>query len=245
MSKLPKAPLIEVIFELRWKISNQSDLEKYQFLTGDIYSSIKKKFPHRKLLVPPDIPVELLINKPTYRYSSESEKYPLVQFGPGLLSLHTDDENYFWSDYSERASSLTQNFLELSNFSTHQKISPSLIYIDFLEFDLDNTNIINFINENLKIYIKQELFEGEINPNTFNFGFSNEIELGTINLSFNTGQNKNGKNGLVIQTKLNGENFNSSSTDILSWLNSAHDLTSKLFKKMTEGKLYDSFKNKL
>lgn len=242
MSKLPKAPLIEVIFEIRWEITNQDDLEKYQFLTGDIYSRIKSDFPERKLLVPPDIPLELVINKPTYRYSKKNVKYPLVQFGPGLLSLHTDDENYFWSDYSEQAASLTEIFLELSKFSKQQKISPSLIYIDFIEFDLANDNILNFINENLKIDIKQNLLEGKINPKTFNFGFSNEIELGTVNLSFSTGKNKDGKNGLVIQTKLKGIDFHNSSDDILSWLNKAHQLTSELFKKMTKGKLYQSFK---
>jgi len=41
MSKLPNAPLIEVIFEPRWKVTDKEKLSKCQYLHGDLLSSIK------------------------------------------------------------------------------------------------------------------------------------------------------------------------------------------------------------
>ena len=32
MSKLPKAPLVEVIFEIHWDSTSEDDLNKFQFL---------------------------------------------------------------------------------------------------------------------------------------------------------------------------------------------------------------------
>lgn len=242
MSRLPNAPLIEVIFELRWKISNQKDLEKYQFLTGDLYALIKQDYPIRKLLVPADIPLELVLNKPTYRFSKTDSKYPLIQFGPGVLSLHTDDENYFWNDYLSDSSTLTKGFLDISNFNKEVKLSPNLNYIDFIKLNFENTNVLDFINKNLNITIQKDFLTLESNLKNFSFAFSNEIDLGMLEISFNTGKDALGNTGLVIHTKLIGQDFNNSAHDILGWLDNAHTFTSNLFKEMTKGKLYESFK---
>ena len=41
MSKLPKAPLVEVVFELKWDIKIKSDLDDFQYLYGDLYANLK------------------------------------------------------------------------------------------------------------------------------------------------------------------------------------------------------------
>jgi len=74
MSKLPNAPLLEVIFELRWKITNKNDLAKYQYLHGDLYSILKNSYHFRESLAPVEIPVEVLINKPIHRFRKEKGK---------------------------------------------------------------------------------------------------------------------------------------------------------------------------
>lgn len=245
MSRLPNAPLLEVVFELRWKISNQKDLEKYQFLTADLYSNLKSKFPDRKLLVPPEVPLELVINKPAYRFSSKESNYPLIQLGPGVLTLNTNDENYYWSQYYDWTEELTNSFFEVSNIDKNQTFTPSLIYIDFIKLNFNEINILNYISENLNINVQQNFIKDDLNPTSFNFGLSNNIkDLGSVHISFNTGKDQNGDSGLVIETKLNGPEFINSTNDILSWLNKAHDYTSKSFKEMTKGKLQDSFSKK-
>ena len=39
-------PLIEVVIELRWQIT-QNELTGIQYLYGDLYNELKDKFPHR------------------------------------------------------------------------------------------------------------------------------------------------------------------------------------------------------
>ncbi len=42
MSKLPNAPLVEVIFELRWKVDKNDELVKCQYLHGDLFAKVKE-----------------------------------------------------------------------------------------------------------------------------------------------------------------------------------------------------------
>ena len=51
MSKLPKAPLIEVIFELSWIANTLTEHEKFQFLLGNIYAKLRQEYPLRINLV--------------------------------------------------------------------------------------------------------------------------------------------------------------------------------------------------
>ena len=44
MSKLPKAPLLEIIFEINWDITNKNDIVKFQYLHGDLFSNLKDKY---------------------------------------------------------------------------------------------------------------------------------------------------------------------------------------------------------
>jgi uncharacterized protein (TIGR04255 family) len=52
MSKLPNAPLIEVVIELRWQITQKNELTEIQYLYGDLYNELKDKFPHRESIIP-------------------------------------------------------------------------------------------------------------------------------------------------------------------------------------------------
>lgn len=89
MSKLPKAPLVEVVFELRWEIAEKADLMQVEYLYGDIYAELKDKYPHRERILPIEIPVDLTVNKPVFRYRANKNSYPLIQLGPGLITLNT------------------------------------------------------------------------------------------------------------------------------------------------------------
>ena len=44
MSKLLKAPLLEVIFEINWDITNKNDIIEFQYLHGDMYSNLKNSY---------------------------------------------------------------------------------------------------------------------------------------------------------------------------------------------------------
>ena len=75
MSKLPKAPLVEVVFELKWDIKIKSDLDDFQYLYGDLYANLKNEFPNRERLTPLEIPFDALINIPVFRFTKNENKY--------------------------------------------------------------------------------------------------------------------------------------------------------------------------
>jgi len=242
MSRLPKAPLLEVIFELKWKITNKDDLTKYQYLTGDLYSKIKERYPRRQTSIPPEFPIDLLISKPVHKYSVQESAYPLVQLGPGIVTLNTNDNNYFWEEYYAWAKELIGNLFEVYSMNQSEKFQPSLIYIDFLVIDFEKNNILDYLSEKMNIKISQNFLFNKSNPKALNFGISQEVDNGVLNISFNTGRNKEKETGLVIETKLIGNEFDPDSNIILEWLDSGHKLCSSLFKEMTKGDLYESFK---
>lgn len=242
MSKLPNAPLLEVIFELRWRVLNQTDLVKSQYLHGDLYSILKSEYPFRELLTPPEVPAAVLINKPVYRFRKAKDEYPLIQVGPGLLTLNITDEEYFWDSYYDSANLLLESFSKVHSLNSDDRFTPSLIYIDFFNIVPEKENILQFINKNLDIKIEQGFFKENRTPNVFNLGLNFGIALGNLSINLNTGKNGKKESGLILQTKITGKEFNYSSNDILDWLRDAHELCSRLFKNMTKGQLYETFK---
>lgn len=241
MSKLPKAPLIEVIFELRWQIKQKSDLTKHQYLIGDLYSSIKNDYPIRESLAPPEVPVDVLINNPVHRYRADKNKYPLVQVGPGVLTLNTTDDNYFWEEFFEWADKLTTIFFEVFPIGS-ETFKPNLLYLDFFKFDFKSDNVINYINRVFNITVDQAFIKDTGNPFNLNTGFFYETELGDLSVTLKKGQNAKKEQGIVMQTMLHGKEPMTKKDNILSWLNNAHSYSSDLFKEITKGDLYNSFK---
>lgn len=241
MSKLPNAPLVEVIFELRWQIKNKSDLLKFQYLFGDLYSDLKNTYPARENLVTPDFPLDIFVNQPIHRVRIEKEKYPLYQIGPGILTVNTVDEVYFWNDFYKSIDEVLNTFISVSSFETDIDFIPGLLYIDFFPFDFKNNNVHDYLNEKFNITFKQS-FMSESNPVNLNLGFYYETELGNLSISFQHGNNNQNQTGIVLKTKLEGLEFKLEKENLLNWLNKAHDLCSKSFKELTKGKLYESFK---
>ncbi len=241
MSKLPKAPLLEVIFELRWQIKQKSDLTKYQYLIGDLYSAIKETYPERESLAPPEVPIDILINSPVHRFRKDKNEYPLVQIGPGVLTLNTTDDNYFYNDFYNWAEILNKKFFTVFPIES-ETFNSNLLYLDFFKFDFKNQNVNDFINESFNININQGFMIETGNPFNLDLGFFYETDLGNLSVTLKKGQNGKKEDGIVMQTSLHGKESMKSSDNVLSWLNQAHEFSSKLFKEITKGELYNSFK---
>lgn len=239
MSKLPNAPLIEVIFELRWKVAGKSELQKYEYLIGDLYSSIKDQYPLREPLTPPGLPTGIMVNNPAHRFRTGRSGYPLVQVGPGVLTLNTTDDNYFWDQFYQWAESLIGTFLEV--YPGDEFFKPNLLYLDFFEFDYSSGNVLQYINDNFNLEITQGFLQNPGYPFHLDQGFFYETSLGYLTVTLKKGQNSEKKNGIVMQSSLQNQNELNKKEDILGWLDEAHRFSSNLFKEITKGKLYQSF----
>lgn len=243
MSKLPNAPLLEVIFELKWQMTNNSDLVKSQYLHGDLFSILKSDYPERESLTPPDVPPEVFVNRPMYRFRKKKNGYPLFQVGPGLITLNCNDDDYYWEEYYQWAQQLVTSFFSVYDHSD-EKFRPSFLYVDFFKIDLDQENILEFIGRYFSLNIQQAFFKPiSSNPKSFNLGLTYETELGDVSISIQSGKNKQSESGIILQTRLNGDSVKQGPKEILEWLGNAHDFCSKLFKELTKGELYESFKN--
>jgi uncharacterized protein (TIGR04255 family) len=242
VSKLPKAPLVEIVLELRWQIINKPDLSKVQYLYGDLYSELKHKYPFRESTVPTEIPIDILINQPVHRYRSAPNDYPLVQVGPGIITLNTIDSKYYWETFSEWAEELLNSFLKVYPLEINDKFTPSVLFIDFFPFDFEKDDIHKFINEKFNITLGQSFLDSSKFPTNLNLGFYYKLPIGDLSIIFQSGKSTSQQDGIVLQTRINGNPLNSNKAEISDWINKSHEICSDLFKKLTEGDLYESFK---
>lgn len=238
MSRLKKAPLLEVIFELHWSMTEQ-DWEHYPYLYGDLYGALKKNYPKRQLLLPSDLPHEILTNKVQHRFQ-HINGHPLFQLGPGVLTYNTTDDYYEWQEYSSEIKNLLSHFFSLTLVS-NKIYRPELNYYDFLPLDFDRENVLDYISNHLNITIRQDARKFEKNPHDLNIGFSYEIDQGNLNFQIDRGWRDKDSPGLILQTQLKASSGYDNKEEILKWLDYAHDFTSQFFKDLTMGPLYASF----
>ncbi len=71
-------------------------------------------------------------------------------------------------------------------------------------------------------------------------GFAYSIKLGNLRINFQKGKNNN-IDGILLQTRINGQPLTPNQENIKNWFSEAHTLSSNLFKQLTEGELYESF----
>lgn len=242
MSKLPNAPLVEIILELRWKIVNKIDLSKVQYLHGDMYSELKDKYPFRESIVPTEIPIDVLINQPIHRFRSGPNEYPLIQVGPGIITLNTTDSNYYWETFSKWSDELIDVFLRLFTKENSQNITPSILYLDFFTFDFEKDDVHQFINKMFNISLSQSFVKPDKPPTNLNLGYYYELPLGNLSVVFQKGKNEKKEDGILLQTRLDGKPLEGKREVLNHWINESHEVCGDLFKKLTDGDLYKSFK---
>lgn len=243
MGKLPHAPLVEVVTEIRWVCETEDDRNAFQFLTGDLYSLVKNRFPFREVVIPAVIPIEAVVGRPTLRFRTEKDGYPLIQVGPGLLTVNTVGDEYDWDTHRNDISFVLENFFNSINLSS-KSLSVTLAYIDFLSFDFEKNNILAFLSKKLHTDISMKFIgsEGDI-PQIFNLTVGYSESVGTVNINVARGQNNAKEDGVAIQTNIVMSNIAFNQSEIELRLDKAHDRCSDLFKLMTKGELYESFEN--
>lgn len=242
MGKLPNAPLVEVIFELRWKI-DPIEFETIQYLQADLYPLIRKEYPHREALE--SLPVQYGVNLPSHRFRREIKGYPLVQVGPGMISVNTTDETYFWDKFEAEISNVVEKLNQVYDFKESHKPQAILQYVDFVKFDFEKDDVFDFLKKKLHISINHEqtFYKPTLNAFNLNYGFQFKDPLGQLVLQINRGNNPKHGEGIAIQSSLSNEVI-PKPKEIGEWLNKSHELLSSMFKAMTSGALYDHFSSK-
>jgi uncharacterized protein (TIGR04255 family) len=249
MKKLPKAPLKEVIFELRWDLEvddkTQQEYDKgYELAQGKFQSLIKNKFKFYTRNLPREIPEHLLNYKTVHQFWLKENTWPVLQLGPGIFTMNDTDKNYVWED---TFFPLIQSYLKLLFKAYENKININfcnLKYIDAVKINdyPDKNNILNFVKNNLKIKLEHCF---DINGILENININQTFKLkdrSLLNIVIANGTDKNTKEPMLIWQTAVFKKTVFKNNEILKWCKNAHSIISPLFKKMTKGDFYDSFK---
>lgn len=252
---LKNKPLVEAIFEVRWKLQESTPGMKldsyYKLLIGRIYDRIKDEYPYHEQLPTATIPDEISGYIVQHRFRKDKDKWPLVQIGPGIITLN-DTEGYEWEDFEKRIHQVLDVLFEVyldaeSNLSINGLLLRS---IDAVDFNYEEDNVFSFLAKNLKIKIDiyEKLFEEtgvDSLPLGFNliFSFPATRPKGAVHLKFVRGKRKN-TDALIWETHIQsiGDDVPKNKEQITKWVAHAHALTDDWFFKMIKGELLERFK---
>jgi len=251
---LKNKPLVEAIFELRWKLQEPAPGMKidphYKILIGRIYDRVKDEYPFHEQLPTATMPDEIAGYAVQHRFRKGKDKWPLIQIGPGIITLN-DTEGYVWEDFEKRICNLLDVLYEAyPDSESNLKINGLLLrYIDAVDFDYEKENLFKFLEEKLKVSVQihEELFkETGVNNSPLNidlrFTFPSIKPKGAIHLRFVRGKRRN-VDALIWETMVQsiGDDAPNNKKEIIAWVEEAHSLTDDWFFKMIEGELLRRF----
>jgi uncharacterized protein (TIGR04255 family) len=250
---LSNKPLVEAIFQLRWRLEG-GDSEPprdphYRLLVGSLYDKLAEEYPYHEELPTADLPDELVPYVVQHRFRAAEEDWPLVQIGPGILSLNETD-HYVWADFQGRALSVVEALYDSHPDGQElQTDALTLRYIDAVGVDEPQQSPLDFLKAYLKtdIGLEAALFEdtGVLPKPThldLRFSFPSTQPLGSVHMRFSLGHAEREGSILwetVVESR--GADVPSDPSGVTSWLAAAHDLTHDWFFKLIEGDLRERF----
>jgi uncharacterized protein (TIGR04255 family) len=245
MSKLPKAPLQEAICELKWQLQPDESGKQlidpeFVFALGKFDKIIRQEFPFRVSKFPSQIPSHLLQYQAMHQFWKAENTWPVVQLGPGIVTVNDTEKNYEWSD--TYLPNILKTLDALGNsYGNLQFNSLSLRYIDVVRVaDYGFKSWEQFVHKHLNFEFNNR-FDSRGELAQFHFEQSFEIkELGMLNLAFNNSLNNKNEDIFIWQTAVYRQS-ECKLDDIQAWLTRAHDCTSEVFKDICKNDFYASF----
>jgi len=250
---LKSPPLVEVILEVRWRLQQGGDPNlwhdpHYSLVVGKLHDHIKAQYPVHEQLPTAVIPDELSAYNVKHRFRAEKDGWPLVQIGPGILTLNEAQKYTTFSTFRPRAVSLVNAFFQV--YPERPKVSALLLrYIDAVEIDYTKENVWQFLGEKMHVpmALPSKFFESlDVEKQPLHFvwecSFPCTSPRGKATLRFATG--KRGERPALIWEQM----VRTSDDDVppmpgafQEWLDSAHALTKAWFLKLIEGELKERF----
>lgn len=252
---LGNKPLVEAIFELRWNLKEVAPGmtidPHYKLLIGGLYERLRHEYPFHERLPTAAMPDEMAAYVTQHRFRKGQEKWPLVQVGPGVVTVN-DTEEYVWEDFEQRVIRLVAAL-----FDTYPQPDENLTvarlmlrYIDAVAFDFGNDDILAFLKAHMKteISLHEGLFDDERVDKVpegldLRFAFSCGEPQGSVRLRFVRADVK-GSDRLAWETQVesSGAEVPNAPDGIAEWVAQAHGLTDDWFFKLIEGQLLEGFK---
>ncbi|MBN2718809.1 MAG: TIGR04255 family protein [Deltaproteobacteria bacterium] len=253
MATLSKAPLIEVIFEVRWgKITPQdngrtlhisfTDTEKADLLKNLETESSKYGFPFVEIAnnlsletLPPYVPIK--------RFRPVEGMWPCYQAGVGIFTVNQLNDGYVWENYAATVKN-GLNLLDTAHPEGISALAPvalALKYVDGYLLDAGQSPT-DYIRQNLQVNLDLpgtllntgKLGDEVLNP-SFGFQLRTQEPVGVADVSVKTGS-INGSPGLISTTTVTSNKDalpdNYCIETITDWTEAAHKLHQIIFKEL-------------
>lgn len=262
-SVLPKAPLIEVVFEMRWGLGGDETSPEF-FRNDPGYYVLAEDFPDAARLLGFHVQKKLSNESMVAGYSvdrrfykSEEKAFPLMQIGPGIFAVN-ESAGYSWVSYKkachEGVKALIRSYPRMRNFELVPK-HLELRYVDSFKID-DNNNIdlLNFIAKYTSLRISVPKFVPSMLGNAKHGRVVLEFPVKGMkdtNFEFTLGNAKaKGVSSFILQSKVvtKSDKIAMGNTEasrlkyISEWLEKAHAVTSPFFKEFVNEELMGQFK---
>lgn len=246
---LPNKPLIEAIFELRWQVSRDEGDPHYTIFVGRFYDRVQNQYPFHESLSTALVPAQMAENLVQQRFRSGKGQWPLVQIGPGIVTLN-DTDGYIWQDFGQRAKSLVQAVFEA--YPEPQQLRVSNLVLRYLDaFELQpGDDILGYLSGKLKstFTLPSQLFDDTTAvlpaPRNLNIlvSFPTSRPKGDILVRFASGKHKD-RLALIMETAVRseGSDLPGMPQGFEKWAEGAHKLTDDWFFKFIEGELERKF----
>jgi uncharacterized protein (TIGR04255 family) len=254
-----KAPLIELIAEVRWIpqgsmllqpgltvqqpampeifVGGVKQEEFYKRLGRELYSS---GFDRSERLLPVGMPFAL--HQPVYRFQSEKEGKTsvLYQVGYGIFSVHAIPPYHSWAQFLPFVRSGLEALLgsRLETDRSQPFSQTSLRYIDFFDEGLlEGHNISSFIMDVLKISTKLPVPISRVaTSNELKSVFTKvvvPVDIGDLTLSVGDGQFNN-RSGILLDNMVSKTAETAAALDaIMTVYNSAYSVIHNIFFELT------------
>ncbi len=247
--QLANKPLVEAILELRWRVSQEQGDPHYALFPGRLYDCVESEYPFQEALPTSLMPQPISQGIVQHRFRSSENSWPLIQVGPGIVTLNETD-GYRWTSFGRQAKAIVDNtFKAYPKPASLEFTSLMLRYINAIETDYKRTNIFAFLADKLeaKIELPSKLFDdvpiGNV-PVDFNLQTSYPVHdpEGVIAIRFATGTHKD-QPALIWETRFRsqGNQLPQMPDGFGEWVEAAHTLTDDWFFKLIEGELERRF----
>lgn len=255
--QLKNPPLVEVILEVRWELQNgpQPQIKidpHYSILLGRLYDKLQDHYPHHEPLPQASIPDEISAYVVKHRFRHEEGGWPLVQLGPGILTVNHTKKYTTFDEFCPLAVSAVNQLFEVYPQPESLKISSLLLrYIDAKEFDYNKEDIQVFLCDKMGVPLSlpKKLFDDtgveRIPRNlTWNSSFACSKPRGLATLKFATGVS-NGKPALIWEqiVKSAHQDVPDMPSGFENWIRDAQKITESWFLSLIEGALEQEFNN--
>jgi len=255
--QLKNPPLVEVILEVRWELQDgpvpQTKADpNYILLPGKLHDRLSNNYPYHEQLPQTSIPDEISPYMVKHRFRHEKDGWPLIQVGPGILTVNHTKKYTTFDEFCPLAVSAVNQLFEVYPESESLKISSLLLrYIDAKEFDYKKDDVMTFLRDKMGVPLSLpgKLFETtgveKVARNLmWNSSFPCRKPRGLATLKLATGVS-NGRPALIWEqiVKSSHGDVPEMPKGFKNWIKDAHKVTESWFLSLIEGELEQEFNN--